>query len=441
MQEALIALRSWSRAQLREGETFARMRAEVEESQWYGPDAMARYRMLRLYGVLNHAATHCAFYRRYFDAMGFRAADVKAESEVTSLPLLDKDVVRQAGRSLLSACARKPLFEGGTSGTTGAPLRLVQDLPAINRENAFIWRQLGWAGLRSGDRRAWIRGEMVAPISQAEPPFWRHSRVENSLMLSSYHLSERNAASYLTALAKFAPVVIQAYPSSIGFLASWLEATGREYTGPGLKGIVTSSESLSDTQRAAVERRFGCKVFDWYGQFERVAAIGTCEHGTYHLMSDYSLSELVPAEGGLYEIVGTGFNNLAMPLIRYRTGDLVELALPGEKCGCGRCFPIVRRIFGRSDDVVKLPDGRHIGRLGPIFKGIDSVIEAQIRQDAPDRIDIVVVPGTTFGTQVEQILLRNARERLGHDVAINIVIADRIARSENGKFRRVVCNV
>src|SRR5690606_28221227 len=117
-----------------------------------------------------------------------------------------------------------------------------------------------------------------------------------------------------------------------------------------------------------IEERFGCRVFDWYGQNERVAAIGTCEQGRYHLMSDYSYVELEPTPEGL-EIVGTGFNNLAMPLIRYRTGDFVQLQ-DVDSCSCGRAFPVVRRIIGRDDDYIKLPDGSHVKRLSNVFKDI-----------------------------------------------------------------------
>lgn len=440
-QEALISLRAWSRAQLREGRTFERLRAEIGVSQWYDREALGRYRMGMLSRILRHAYANCDFYRKRFRDQGLRPGDIQSEADLAQLPLLDKNQVRTSGRALLSSLAGKPLFEGATSGTTGSPLKIFQDLQAINRENAFIQRQLDWAGLSPKSRRAWLRGDMVTPVIQAKPPFWRLSRAENMLLLSSYHLSEATAPAYLDALAKFNPVVIQTYPSSVGFLASWLEATGRSYGGSALRGIVTSSESLSEIQRAQIERRFGCRVFDWYGQFERVAAIGTCEHGAYHVMADYSLAEFLPAGDGTYEVVGTSFNNFAMPLIRYRTGDYVEIPEDSAPCRCGRSFPIVRAIQGRNDDIVKLPDGRHIGRLDHIFKGVSGVIEAQIRQEALDRIDILVVPGAGYGSTVERLLMHNARERIGHNITIAVRTLDNIPRTRNGKFRGVVCEV
>jgi phenylacetate-CoA ligase len=355
--------------------------------------------------------------------------------------LITKADVRDGGKSFISE--RKPgtLFPGSTSGTTGTPLTLYQDLPAINRENAFVWRQLTWAGLRRGDRRAWLRGDMIVPARQRKPPYWRLNRAENMLMLSSYHLSESAATAYVDSLARFDPVVIQAYPSSIGFLATWMRNAGIHYSGKSLRGIVTSSETLEDAQRRKIENAFGCRVFDWYGQFERVAAIGTCEQGRYHLLSDYSFVEMLPAGDGLFELAGTGFNNMSMPLIRYRCGDYVIPAPAKERCACGRAFPLIEHIIGRVDDSIKLPDGRSIGRLDHIFKGVEGILEAQIRQDVSDAVTLLVVPSPTFDNRNRDTLQSNTRERLGEEINFEIRLVDAIPRTKNGKFKGVVCNV
>ena len=173
------------------------------------------------------------------------------------------------------------------------------------------------------------------------------------LMLSSYHLSDDRAAEYIQALERFDPVVIQAYPASIAFLAKQLEKHDRRYAGSRLRGIVTSSESLRDDQRRVIEERFKVRVFDWYGSFERVAAIGTCEQGNYHLLSDYGFVELVPGADGTAEIVGTGFDNFVMPLVRYRSVDSVLPADPAYVCPCRRQFPVIEKVLGRIDDQIK----------------------------------------------------------------------------------------
>jgi len=150
---------------------------------------------------------------------------------------------------------------------------------------------------------------------------------------------------------------------------------------------------------------------------------------------------MLPAEDGLFELIGTGFNNVSMPLIRYRCGDLVRPAPPNEHCACGRSFPLIEQVIGRVDDPIQLTDGRSIGRLDHIFKDVEGILEAQIRQDRRDAISILVVPGTGFNDRTRRTLHSNARHRLGEGIALEIRLVDAIPRTANGKFKGVVCSV
>ncbi len=441
LQESLIAARSSVRSLLREGGAYNAFARQVDESQWWSTGRLAAYQARELRAVVTAAARDVPWYRERFGALDLDCEALAFPEAIARLPFTSKADARRAGRALASRSHRWPRFFGSTSGTTGTPLALCQDLRAIQRENAFVERQLAWAGLRRGERRAWMRGDMIVPAAQCEPPYWRLDRGDNLLMLSSYHLSEAAAGAYVEALERFDPVLIQAYPSSIGFLASWMAHARRPMRRGALRGIVTSSETLSEQRRREIELAFGVPVFDWYGQFERVAAIGTCELGGRHLLTDYSYVELLPAGDGLFEIVGTGFNNHAMPLIRYRSGDLVRPAPHGKDCPCGRVFPLVEQVVGRADDEIKLPDGRSIGRLDHIFKGVASVLEAQIRQDQPDVVTMRVVPAPGFDERTRETLVRNARQRLGERIALEVELVGAIPRTGNGKFRNVICNV
>lgn len=437
MQSALLSGRSWLRTRLRAGPRFRQVLAEIDLTQWYDAAALRRYQSSWLSRTLTAAAREVPHYRR---ELATWRPDSDPFDALSNLPIQDKAVVRAAGRHIFAE-GHAPNFKSATSGTSGAPLALRQTLAAIVREHAMLHRQLLWAGWWPGERHAWLRGDMIVPSRQSAPPFWRSDWTQRQLLLSSYHLSEQAAPSYLEALRVFDPKVIQAYPSSIGYLAAWLQSKGRRYGGRSLRGVVTSSETLGDDVRRCIEQSFGCPVFDWYGQTERVAAIGTCEHGAMHIIDDYSVVELLPAQEGLYEIVGTAFANSSMPLLRYRTGDLVELPPPNETCPCGRSFRLVRRVLGRADDVVKLPDGRRIGRLDHVFKGARGIIEAQIRQEVVDAVAILVVPGADFDPAVARLLESNLRERIGGGIEIAVTIVASLPRTANGKLKGVVCLV
>ena len=100
---------------------------------------------------------------------------------------------------------------------------------------------------------------------------------------------------------------------------------------------------------------------------------------------EYSVVELLrpdgsPAQPGeVAEIVGTGFGNAAMPLIRYRTGDTVLVA-EDQHCACGRRMPIVETIVGRLEDVLLTVDGRMVTRFETAFNDSVHVVEAQLFQ-------------------------------------------------------------
>ena len=441
VQEWMLGARGWARARLREGRDFRRKLAEIRATQWLSADELRRYQASSLRRALTRARERVPYYRRLFAECGFDPARLRDPAELAALPVLRKSQVLRRAHELTE---RRPglVLHGHTSGTTGASLELAQNLAAVTHEHAFVRRQLEWAGWREGERRAWLRGDMIVPVG-ARAPFWRCNAADNMLMLSSYHLSAESCPAYLDALRAFDPVLVQAYPSSIAYLARWLWNRGDTARVRSLRAVVTSSETLTEEQRRCIETVFGARVFDWYGLAERVAAIGTCEHGRYHVVSDYGVLELVPAADGTPEIVGTGFGNAAMPLVRYGTGDSVEPADPGEQCPCGRAFPLVRRVWGRLDDLVVTPDGRHVGAClhGWIFKDVPGLAEAQIVQRRADAIDIRVVTHRRLEGAARRRIVARARRRLGEGIAITISESAAIERTGNGKLRAVVSQV
>lgn len=354
----------------------------------------------------------------------------KIKDEILTLPIISKSDIRKDPKKFENKSYGNIFTNyNKTSGTSGTPLKIKQSLECVHLEEAFVYRQMKWAGYSFRQRRAWIRGDLVTPIEQTQPPFWCKDYFTNTLMMSSYHISNTTSEKYIEQLVKYDPILIQAYPSSIRSLAMWLQDQNKVYQGKSLKSILTSSETLDVKTKKVIEERFNCKVFDWYGQAERVAAIGTCEKGRKHLLSDYSFVEL--HGDGKQEIIGTSFNNVATPLVRYATGDYAEM--DSSKCECGRIFPVVRNIHGREDKIVILSDGRQIGRLDHIFKSATNIIESQIVQTDFDDFIINIVVGLDFNKEDESLIMKNAQERLGN-VNIKINKCDQILRGANGKF-------
>ncbi|MBT9492548.1 MAG: phenylacetate--CoA ligase family protein [Paucibacter sp.] len=436
-QNALLGARGWLRASLREGAAFKRELEEVNQTQWLDPDSLAKLQLARLQRTVSHAQAHVPFYREHFKAAGFDARELKSLADVSKIPMMAKRDAHLAGRLMTSEIHKGPRFHANTSGTTGMAMTAWRDLHSINRENAFVWRQMMWAGMKLGDRRAWIRGDKVVPAAQKEAPFWRHNRGEQMLMLSSYHLSEVTADGYIEALESFDPAVCLAYPSAVLLMARHLIAKGRKYKGRSLTGFMTSSETITDEQQRLVMEAFGVRMFDWYGCCERMTAIGTCEYGRYHVMSDYSYTELLRQDDGSHEVVGTSFDNMLMPWVRYRLGDEIVPADPGLKCDCGRHFPVISHLVGRVDDYVLAPDGRQVNMMSNVLDNIPHLLEGQVRQDKPNELTLVLaLPEGAPLDEAEAI--RTVHEYIGSDMAVRIERVASVPRTGNGKLRVVV---
>lgn len=438
LQEGLLSLNSCLRGLIGARATLKRTEAAIERSQWLAPAQWQALQLEQVRRLALHARMRVPYYRELFARECIDPARWRHLDDLREIPELTKGDVIAAGRLMLAEGGPWMRFEGATGGTTGRTLTGWRDRDAIAFEQAFIERQSRWAGYRPGERRAWLRGDPVISPGQLERAPWRMNWAENKLMLSSFHLTRENGAAYIEALEKFDPVMIQAYPSSVGYLARWLEEHDRFYRGRSLRSVVTSSETLSAEDRRRIAERFGCRVFDWYGAFERVAAIGTCEHGRYHVMEDYGCVEFEPNGDGTADLIATGFGNRSMPLLRYRADDRVVLADPAFECPCGRRFRVVERVLGRVDDAIRTPDGRHVVMLDWIFSGLAGLVEAQVVQERLDEVCIRVVAGPGFGRDNEQALLMRARERLGPQVIIRIERVPNIGRTRNGKFRQIV---
>jgi phenylacetate-CoA ligase len=239
-------------------------------------------------------------------------------------------------------------------------------------------------------------------------------------------------------LERFDPLLLHGYPSSIYILALAYRKYKRGSLS--LKAVYTSSETLLDFQRAAIEQAFGVKVYNWYGTSEMTANIVECECGELHVKSEHSYVEILnshdqpckPGETG--RIVSTNFNNEAFPLIRYDIGDIVTVS-NNQVSKCGRSGLLVDHIQGRVEDYIITPEHRMVGRLDHLFKDAINVVEAQIFQENPEEIIIRIVPSKQYITADETTILNEARKRLGNNIRITFAYVDQIPRAASGKYR------
>jgi phenylacetate-CoA ligase len=377
------------------------------------------------------AAARAPYYAVHLERAGNFSNPVE---KLKTLPYVDKESVRRHPRYFTAF--RLGTVRAATSGTTGTPLRLRRDLACVAREEAgfFTWYQS--AGWRPDDGMVIVRGDMVCPANRVAPPFGVYDSVGGRLVLSSYHMSDATLQWYCDEIRNSGYKFLSAYPSSAYVLADFIRRKGVPPLG--LQAVFLASESVHDYQREAIEACLG-RAWEHYGNAERTTWMTTCSAGVYHEDPSYGLTEYVPCGDGAYEIVATGFINRAMPLLRYRTGDIaLEPFAWGQRCECGSGYPGCRAIVGRLDDLLTTPDGRRIGRLDHVFKGVRNVIAAQIVQHRPDAVTIRIVPAAHFSATDEEAIRQHFAQRAGRAIKLDFEFVDTLPRTAHGKFRAVI---
>jgi phenylacetate-CoA ligase len=440
-------------ATLLERERYGGRYAEYQEllarTEHFSRAELEAYQDERLRDVVEHAYANVPYYRRRFDELKLKPSDIRERQDLPKLPLVTKEEIRVHFDDLRSRdVSQRALRTGHTSGTTGTPLTVGYDHPTIWITYAVFDRHYRWAGLRmgrDGDRIAVARGNVIVPLDQKGPPFWRFNRRQNQMLLSSFHLSRTNLPAYFEALTQFRPAVLDGYPSTLYLLAKYLQNRGETFQ---LRAAVTSSETLFDFQRQAIEERFACKVFDYYALAERAVFANECErHEGHHVAMEYGLTEMIDAEGQQVrpgvtgKLVGTTLHNKAMPLIRYVTNDMT--AMKPHACTCGRALELMDDVTTKAEDVLTLKDGRLISPsvLTHPFKPLDCIEGSQIVQTAPDVVTVRLIPGATYTDAHTHHLVSELKSRLGEDVRIDVQMVDALETAANGKFKWVISQV
>ncbi len=364
------------------------------------------------------------------------------------LPYLTRqDIANHRDALLDERLPRRALVPVSTGGTTsGMPLSLFWSRATQPQEDAFVWRGWNSAGVEAGDRRVVLRGHVVTRQKKGVAQCWMYNPVDRRLIFSCFRLSQEDLAVYAEKLREFRPAVIQAYPSSLYILALFLRRNGIRI--PSLKCVLTSSEPLYDHQREVIEDQLGVRAFDHYGNSERTMLAMQCPRGSYHVIPEYGIFELigrggepVREEGEPGEVITTGFLNRAMPLIRYQTDDVCYLRK--GSCSCGRETELLDKIHGRKQDFFVDPSGAPIPAaflVGPLMPFQDRVNAYQYVQGEPGRVLLRIdVRGGL--TDAEEESIRREFTELYPDFGLGVETVGEIPRTKAGKFSYLVQNL
>ncbi len=306
----------------------------------------------KLNRLLLHAWNHTSWYRELFQQSGLMEDGVPQLSRFTQIPLLTKAVIRDQGERMKASggmSGRKP-YANSTGGSTGEPIRFVQDSVYDDFNSATKLYFMEMLGKEPGARELKIWGSerdlFEGTIGlKAKLQFFAYNRQ----FANCFHLSPARIEQIIRQNNVFRPRLIWGYVDGLYVIAQYANQKGHSLHQPA--AIVSAAGTLFPHMREEIERAFGAPVYNYYGSREMGAMACECpKREGLHLFSETHLIETVDEKGTPVtdqegELVVTSLENFAMPLIRYRIGD--RGTLTSKTCSCGRSWPLLSALSGR----------------------------------------------------------------------------------------------
>jgi phenylacetate-CoA ligase len=392
----------------------------------------------RLRQLVTHAYDNVSYYRRLFDDAGIKPRDIQRLGDLEKIPITTKATLQALGGSdmLARGYSASSLVTRRTNGSTGIPLtvyrqRAEQLLPAF-----FLWRVSRDLGLDRGVRvTALVKGsyrtQSRSLLARGRRQLQRltgvrqWTRVDSTLPIDQV----------TTLLHESKPDVISGYPGVLSRLAHHL-ADGKNEIHPRL--VVAAAELLTPTMRERIETVFQAPVRDMYSCYEFGLVASECPlGGTYHVCDDNAIIEIEGEDStGSGEIIGTSLHFAAMPVIRYRLGDIVTRGPDG--CRCGSPFSTLSSITGRTIDYFPLADGRllhpHLIAAAVWAGGFAWMHQYQVVQERRDRVVMYVIPRRAPTRDEVLEIERAGAEVVGPTVQFVVELVEEIPDDPSGKF-------
>ena len=386
----------------------------------------------QLSALLEHAKSTTPFYRRLNSQ--------KLLNSIEDFPIVTKmDYKEQFDAFQSEVYLDKPKHQMSTSGSTGTPFTVNQDMNKRKRVLAEIIYFNEICGQKLGDKYIYFR-----VLTDKNRKSKLEQLMQNLVPVDILHLDDANLEKIRCLLKQDKSInSALAYASTYEHLVNYLIACGDNPDMFNIRLFVTGSEVLDMQYKKRIKETIGCDIVDRYSNQENGIIAQTPDMSDEFIVNTASYYvELLKLDsdenadsGELGRIVITDLYNFAMPIIRYDTGDTAISC--GKENGQIRQF---KSLQGRQVDIIYDTRGNRITPfvIGMHMLGFDKLKQYQlIQKDA--RKYVFKVNGAD-GVYSKEELDKIVRDILGQDAEIDIQFVDTIPVLASGKFKRTVCN-
>jgi len=256
--------------------------------------------------------------------------------------------------------------------------------------------------------------------------------MQNELIFSPFKLSHKTLSVYVERINKFKPNYLHGYLSSLTYFAKLLSENNLKLKHP-IKGIFLISENIDKENREFLETFFQVKSLTYYGHSERCIIAEEIKPNEYVFDPWYGFTEVIKNKDSSGSIVGTGFLNKTMPLIRYKTDDVCYLA--------DKYFSIDGRwkstmgLYGYNDEFFTHAS---FNFHSEIFKNVSSY---QFVQTQKGKADLLLIVNQNFKVDEIKLMNKEIDKKTKDVIEFNIKVTDQLILSKRGKFKMFISDI
>lgn len=417
-------------------------------------EEMRNLQLDRLKETLDRAYQRVPFYRNLFDSRGVKPSDLEKLEDISKFPFTVKNDLRDNyPYGLFAVPLEKVVRLHASSGTTGKPIVVGYTSQDLDTWAECVARFATQAGVTSKDV-----AQVTFGYGLFTGAFGLHYGLER-VGAAVVPASSGNSEKHIMLMQDFGTTVLVGTPSYCLHLAEVAVEMGVDPTQLPVRLGLFGAEAWSEKMREEIERAWGIKATDNYGLSEVMGPgpSGECEYTCgMHISEDFFLFEVVDPQTGQPldygqegEIVITTLTKEAMPLIRYRTRDIS--VLNPAKCDCGRTTTRMRKVTGRTDDMLII-SGVNIfpSQIESVLMGIEGIApHYQIivgKKGYLDYIEVQVeIAQEKFTGQFRYLeeLEEKVRRRLNSVLSISArvkLLEPKSLERSTGKAKRVIDN-
>jgi phenylacetate-CoA ligase len=364
----------------------------------------------RLKATLTFATSNSAYYKKL--AISPQANPI---AWLKQFPILDKQTLNANVDAILTQPKEK-LIKNASSGSSG-----VQTVGYYSQDEMDTFRAIQtvfweWGGYQLGDKI--IQTGMGLNRSRVK-------KLKDKLLRTEYSIAfnpNKQEVEKVFKKAMGSDYSFLGYASSLYVYAKIAEEL--KLDGPKFKSAICWGDKLFDHYREAVKKQFGCEVYETYGAAEGFQMAGQKDLKYMYMMAPQVYMEILDdngnevADGELGHVIVTNLRTTAMPMIRYRIGDLA-VKLPRNKYPEKRdlALPLLERVVGRDTDIVITPNNHRliVHTFTGVFEYYTEVKQFRIIQHQKESLDIEYIVGDNFNVGVLEQISSHLRKVINDD--------------------------